>query len=65
MSLKSLSREERTIAVLVRNNWQVEKIVESSKNEENLNIEIKTGGDLFQLPSTVDLYKLILALNNS
>jgi len=65
MSLKSLSREERTIAILVRNNWQVEKIVESAKNEEDINIEIKTGGDLFQLPSTVDLYKLILALNNS
>lgn len=61
---KTLSQEERTIAILVRNNWQVEKIVESAKYEEDLNIEIKTGGDLYQLPSTVDLYKLILALNN-
>lgn len=65
MRLKSLNREERTIAILVRNNWQVEKIVEAAKKEDDLSIEIRTGGDLFQLPSTVDLYKLILALNNS
>jgi len=61
---KALSQEERTIAILVRNNWQIEKIVEAVKCDEDLNIKIKTGGDLYQLPSTVDLYKLILALNN-
>ena len=31
----------------------------------NINIEIKSGGDLFQLESTQDLYKLLLAIENS
>lgn len=61
---KSLSKEERTIAVLVRSNWQVENIVNAA-SKKNINIEISTGGDLFQLPSTVDLYKLVLAISHS
>ena len=61
---KTLSLEERTIAVLVRSNWQVESIVKEA-NKRGVNIEIKSGGDLFQLESTRDLYKLILAIENS
>ena len=61
---KKLSQEERTIAVLVRSNWQVESIVKEAQKRE-VNIEIKSGGDLFQLESTQDLYKLILAILNS
>lgn len=64
MENHSLSKEERTIAILVRNNWQVEKLVNIAK-KHGLNIETKSGGNLFQLPSTIDLYKLLLALNNS
>ena len=64
MKNKALSREERTIAILVRSNWQVESVVDAA-NERELNIEVSTGGDLFQLPSTLDLYKLILAITHS
>lgn len=61
---KALSLEERTIAILVRSNWQVESIIKEA-NKREVNIEIKSGGDLFQLESTQDLYKLILAIENS
>lgn len=61
---KKLSKEERTIAILVRSNWQVENIVKEAQKREK-NIEIKSGGDLFQLESTQDLYKLILAIENA
>ena len=59
----ALSSAERTIAVLVRSNWQVEEIV-SSAREAGLRIDVKSGGDLFQLESSIDLYKMLLALTN-
>lgn len=62
--LEPLSREERTIAVLVRNNWQVNRIVALAK-KKGIKIDTKSGGDLFQLESTLDLYKLLLAVTNS
>lgn len=61
---KELSKEERTIAILVRSNWQVDNVV-SAASKKDINIEISTGGDLFQLPSTLDLYKLVLALSHN
>lgn len=61
---KELSKEERTIAILVRSNWQVDSIVRAAAKRD-INIEISTGGDLFQLPSTLDLYKLVLALSHN
>lgn len=62
--LSPLSKEERTIAVLVRNNWQIDNLVNAGK-KKGIKIDTKSGGDLFQLESTIDLYKLVLALNNS
>lgn len=59
-----LSKEERTIAILVRSNWQVDKLVNAAK-KKGIKIDTKSGGDLFQLESSQDLYKLVLALNNS
>ena len=64
MKTKQLSKEERTIAILVRSNWQVENVVESAAKKD-IHVEISTGGDLFQLSSTLDLYKLVLAICNS
>lgn len=64
METKKLSKEERTIAILVRSNWQIDSIVKTA-NEKDINIEVSTGGDLFQLPSTLDLYKLLLAIVNN
>ena len=48
---KELSKEERTIAILVRSNWQVDNII-SAAAKKGINIEVSTGGDLFQL--TID-----------
>lgn len=58
-----LSKEERTIAILVRSNWQIDRLVSAAK-ERDIKIDTKSGGDLFQLESTLDLYKLALILNN-
>ena len=63
MQRKKLSKEERTIAILVRSNWQVDRLVWAAQRE-GIKITTKSGGDLFQLPSTQDLYKLLLALTN-
>lgn len=61
---RPLNKEERTIAILVRSNWQVEKLVRAGKSA-GIVIETKTGGDLFQLESSVDMYKLVMALRDS
>lgn len=61
---EKLKKEERTIALLVRSNWQVKTIINEAQIRK-IPIEVKSGGDLFQLESTQDLYKLILAIENS
>ncbi len=60
---RRLNRSSRTIAILVRSNWQVAEIVREAQNRD-ISVEIKSGGDLFQLDSTLDLYKLALVLVN-
>ena len=59
-----LTREERSVAVLVRSNWQAERLVREAKKRGVL-LHTKFGSDLYQLPSTHDLYKLLLALENA
>ena len=55
-----LSKEEMTIAILVRYNYQIANIVKAAE-KEGLTIKVSEGGDLFRLTSTIDLYKLVLA----
>ena len=64
LHLSPLSKEERTIAILVRSNWQIDNLVNAGR-KKGIKIDTKSGGDLFQLDSTIDLYKLVLALNNA
>ena len=59
----NLSKAERTIAILVRSNWQVDDIVNVAKSN-GFDIDVKSGGDLFQIESTIDLYKLIMSITN-
>lgn len=61
---RSLSQDERTIAILVRKNYQVTKIVQEGL-KRNIDVKISSGGDLFRLESTHDLYKLLLAIKNN
>lgn len=62
---RKLSAEEKTIAILVRENWQIDNIIKGCKElDEKIEIETKVGGDLYQLDSTLDFGKLLLALSN-
>jgi ATP-dependent exoDNAse (exonuclease V) beta subunit len=56
-----LSDQERMIAVLVRENWQIENILQESR-KRGMYIETDIGGNLYQLSPALDLYKLVLAL---
>ena len=52
---RKLSKEEKTIAILVRENWQIKEIIKGCKElDEEVEIETKVGGDLYQLDSTID-----------
>jgi ATP-dependent exoDNAse (exonuclease V) beta subunit len=62
------STAERTIAILVRENWQAKEIQKEidklgrSNGTKGLYIRTFTGGDLYRLQSTIDFYNLVLAL---
>lgn len=63
--VRKLSEEEKTIAILVKENWQIDTIVRKCKElNREIKIETKVGGDLYQLESTIDFCKLLLALTN-
>ncbi len=54
-------KEEKEVAILVRYNWQIEKI----KNvfaKYGQTVKTDVGGDLYKIEPTIDLYKLVLAL---
>lgn len=59
-----LSKEEKTIAILVRYNYQIANIIKAAEKNENVDFTIKVteGGELYRLRSTSDLYKLVLAV---
>lgn len=58
-----LSDKDTTIAILVRDNWQIHNILEEAKRRGKY-IETQVGGDLYQLAPALDLYKLVTALLN-
>ena len=60
---KKLSKEEMTKAILVRYNYQISNLVKAAEDTE-LVIKVTEGGNLFRLPSTRDLYKLVLAITH-
>ena len=51
----------RTIAILARTNSEVATIKRELFNR-GINVEVDSTGNLYQLPSTIDLYKLLQAL---
>ncbi len=57
----SLTEQEKIIAILVRENWQIESILQESR-KRGVYIETEIGGDLYQLSPALDLYKLVIAL---
>ncbi|EHO51748.1 UvrD/REP helicase [Lachnospiraceae bacterium oral taxon 082 str. F0431] len=58
-----LSSKDRTIAILVRDNWQIHNILEEAKLRGE-SIETQVGGDLYKLMPALELYKLVIALLN-
>lgn len=59
-----LSSAEKTIAILVRTNFQIASILRKAKNQDEVIIESDSNGDLYQLQSSIDLCKLTSALSN-
>lgn len=60
---ENLSREEKTIAILVRYNWQIRDIVKEAE-KKGISVKVTEGGDLYRLPSTRDLFKLVMAITH-
>ena len=60
---KRLSREEMTIAILARYNYQIANIVKAAE-AVGIDIKVSEGGDLYRLSSTTDLYKLVMAITH-
>jgi len=58
-----LSNEEKTVAILVRYNWQIANIVKEAE-KAGVVVKVVEGGDLYRLPSTMDLYKLVMAITH-
>ena len=56
-----LSDDDKTIAILVRENWQAEAIKAEGKRR-GIQIHTNTGGDLFQTTAATDMLSLINAL---
>lgn len=50
-----------TIALLTRTNSEVHKI-QKELSKRGINVEVDSSGNLYQLPSTLDLYRLLQAL---
>ena len=60
---KNLSNKS-TIAILVRENAEIDKIKRMTNKTEYSDIYVETdiGGDLYKITPTLDMYKLVLAL---
>jgi len=63
-NFSKFSHAEKTIAILVRTNYQISKILRKAKNQDKILIESDSNGDLYRLQSSIDLCKLISALSN-
>ena len=58
-----LKPEEKKIAILVRYNWQISNILKEAE-KAGITVKVTEGGDLYRLPSSMDLYKLVMALTH-
>ena len=63
-SFSKLSPSEKTIAILVRTNFQISKILRQAKNQDIVLVESDSNGDLYRIQSSIDLCKLTAALSN-
>lgn len=61
--LHELKPEEKKIAILVRYNWQISNILKEAE-KAGVKVKVTEGGDLYRLASSIDLYKLVMALTH-
>lgn len=59
---QKLKPVEKSIAILVRENWQADLIRRECKKKYNLDIQTSTGGDLFTSQPAMDMLTLVNAL---
>ena len=59
-----MSLSEKTIAILVRTNFQISKILRQAKNQDIVLVENDSNGDLYRIQPSIDLCKLTAALSN-
>lgn len=59
-----LSVSEKTVAILVRTNYQISKILRQAKNQDDVFVESDSNGDLYRIQPSIDLCKLTAALSN-
>lgn len=57
-------KEDDKAAILVRNNYQIEDILDVCRRHQ-ISVGTEIGGRLFQTDPTIDMYKLLLALRYS
>ena len=57
-----LKPSEKSIAILVRENWQADLIRRECKKRYNIDIQTNTGGDLFETQPALDMLVLVNAL---
>lgn len=57
-----LKPSEKSIAILVRENWQADLIRRECKKRYNIDIQTSTGGDLFATQPALDMLTLVNAL---
>jgi ATP-dependent exoDNAse (exonuclease V) beta subunit len=58
---KNLSKDDKTIAILVRENWQAD-IVRSEGAKKGYKVQTSTGGNLYQSTAALDMLVLVNAL---
>ena len=63
-AISKLSVAEKTIAILVRTNFQIATILRQAKNQNDIFIESASNGDLYRIQPSIDLCKLTAALTN-
>ena len=63
METKTLSKNERTIAVLARNNYSIDEILKEAKSR-GIAMESDNNSDLYRLAPSIDLCRLTAALCN-
>ena len=62
---ENIAKDDEKMAILVRSNAEVDRIRDICYRHNIFNVDIDKGGKLYQSDAAIDLYKLLLALQNN